>query len=518
MTNLVVARLTGGLGNQLFQYAAACGIAHATGGVAALDLSEFSGGSNPRSYALGRFGLDIAKLTATSFDPQFATVVIPAQDGLARIGQAGDIRLPVYRENNYEFEPALKSWRGSAYLYGFWQSWKYFDAIAGAIRARLTKLPRDNREQPHHIADGETVAVHVRRGDYLTGSPLTSFGTCEQGYYESAMALMRSRIVAAHFHVFSDDPEWCRQHFTGSDVTVISTAGGDAGDDLAAMASCRHHVIANSSLSWWGAWLGAGERSIVVAPMPWYSQSPRARDLIPDLWIRLDRRSGADWSNERSVVGRDLVSAVILARTGAQALQRTFACVEAQTYGNLQIVIALSNSDPATLRAAEELRAHDDRTRIVRGSHPGNALATGIAAATGTWVAFLDDNDVWLPSKLEVEIEAAYLTDADVVCSRTIPIAGPEGLPANYPPPGRPDCSLQELLAEGHFIAGISHTIARRTVLTAIADFGGHFDEAWVPGEENAAWPRLMWENRLVMLWERLVESQIPFLGRSRRG
>jgi hypothetical protein len=516
MTKLVVARLTGGLGNQLFQYAAACGVAHATGGAAALDITEYADGSGTHAHVLDRFGLDMPVVTGTSFDPQFATAIIPAQDGLARIGRPGDVRLPVYREDTYEFEPALKSWQGSAYLYGFWQSWKYFDDVAGALRARL-KIPTRYRELSDAAGTSDTVAVHVRRGDYLTGQRLAAFGICEPAYYDAAMALLRRRLAKPHFHVFSDDPPWCRRHFTGADVSVVSVDGGDATDDLAAMAHCRHHIVANSSLSWWGAWLGGGEGAIVVAPMPWYSQSPRARDLIPDHWIRLDRRTGAAWSAQRAP-GGGLVSAIILARSDASALERAFASVKAQTYGNLEIIIALSTRDPETRRMAEELRARDGATRLITASHAGAALAAAMMAAAGTWVACLDDHDAWLASKIEIEVEAAGLTDADVVLSRTIPIVGADGLPVSYPPPGRPDCSLEDLMADGHFIAGISHTVVRRTVLTAIDDIAGRLGEAWVPGDENGLWPRLIAESRSVTLWQRLVQSPIPFLRRSARG
>jgi hypothetical protein len=515
MTKLVVARLTGGLGNQLFQYAAACGVAHSAGAVAALDITEYADGSKTHAHALDRFGLDIPVVTGTSFDPQFANAIIPAQDGLARLGLQGDIRLPVYREDTYEFEPALKSWQGSsAYLYGFWQSWKYFDDIAPTIRGRL-KIPPRNSELAHRMEKtGDAVAVHVRRGDYLTGQRLAMFGVCEPSYYAAAMALMRSRLAKSRFYVFSDDPLWCHAHLADADVTIVSVDGGDAADDLAAMAHCRHRIIANSSLSWWGAWLGDGDGAITVAPMPWYSQSPRARDLIPDHWLRLDRRSGAAWSSSRSL-GGGLVSAIILVRSDAAALRRAFASVKAQTYGNMEIMIALSTRDSETVRAAEELREHDGATRIVTGSCPDSAFAAGIATAGGTWIAWLDDHDVWLPRKIEIEVEAAAMADADLVLSRTIPVAGPGGLPLNYPPPGRPDCSLEDFIADGHFIAGISHTLVRRTVLTALGDIDELLGQSWKPGDENGLWPRLMAESRVVTLWERLVESPIPFLRRS---
>jgi hypothetical protein len=509
MNKLVIVRLTGGLGNQLFQYAAAYGVARSIGAVAALDVTEYSDGSKTHASALDRFRLDMPLVTATSFDSQFKTAIIPAQDGLARIGCHGDAQLPVYREDVYEFEPALKSWPGSAYLYGFWQSWKYFDDVNDAICSRL-KIPRRTMELP---PSGDTVAVHVRRGDYLTGQRLAMFGICEPGYYDAAMALLRRRLAAPHFYFFSDDPQWCRAHFTGADVTIGSVEGWDAVDDLAAMAQCRHHIIANSSLSWWGAWLGGDEGGVTVAPMPWYSQSPRARDLIPDRWIRLHRRSGAEWAPRQSPGG--LVSAIILAHSNAASLKCAFGSVKAQTYQNLVIVIALSTRDAETMQAAEALAACDGATRIVAAARPGFALAAGIKAAGGVWIACIDDRDVWLPSKIEIEVEAAALMDADVVLSRTIPVAAPGGLPVNYPPPGRPDCSLEDFLGDGHFIAGISHTLVRRTVLTAFGDIDELLGESWMPGDENGLWPRLMAKSRVVTLWERLVESPIQYLRRS---
>jgi glycosyltransferase involved in cell wall biosynthesis len=250
-----------------------------------------------------------------------------------------------------------------------------------------------------------------------------------------------------------------------------------------------------------------------VAPMPWYTQSPRAGDLIPDRWIRLDRSCGIAWPVQRLRLPTPRITAVVLARSGPAALQRALNSVRSQSYANLDIVIALCDSAAETVAAAAELASHDDRTRLVQASRPGlgAALNAGLAQAEGEWIAFLDDCDIWLPSKIEVQLEAAHLASAPVVSCRTMPIEGPHGVPAIFPPPGPPSLSLPRLLKSGHFISGISHVLVHRRIVDAV----GSFDDQWSPEEDNNAWRRLLWDHHIVMLWERLVKSPIPYLGRS---
>jgi hypothetical protein len=468
--NFIVARLSGGLGNQLFQYAAACGIAESAECGIALDVSGFGAANERRSFALGRFELGAPLLSGATFDPQFTTASIPV---------SGDDTLvaPVRRENTYEFEPETKALRGPAYLYGFWQSWRYFDGIRDTLRRRLKIAP-----PPVNDETDASVAVHLRRGDYLREAAHQSFGPCAPAYYAAAMEFLRARVRGARFFIFSDDPHWCSSHFAERDITIVSRPRGDAVDDLARMAGCRHHIIANSSMSWWGAWLGEQVDSIVIAPIPWYNQSPQARDLIPDRWIRLNRTTGAPWSEEQRRVG-GAISVVVLRRGRADQAREAAACARAQTFPPQEILIESGPSVAAALNA-------------------------GINKARGDWIAFLDAGDAWLPDKLRIELETAYLTGADAVDCRTIPTAGPHGPPALYPPPGPPDCDLAALLRAGHFIAGISHTMARRRVLATMTPFA----DDWTPETPGAAWAAFLARPSTVMLWQRLVKSPIPWL------
>jgi hypothetical protein len=138
----------------------------------------------------------------------------------------------------------------------------------------------------------ESVSLHVRRGDYVSNARANAVhGTCSLAYYRQAIALVRERVIAPRFFIFSDDISWARAHLSFDDApaTFVDWNGPEAPqEDLRLMARCRHHVIANSSLSWWGAWLSTTPGQIVVSPRDWFStNNDRARDVVPERWIRI---------------------------------------------------------------------------------------------------------------------------------------------------------------------------------------------------------------------------------------
>ena len=517
MADIVVSRLTGGLGNQLFQYAAACGVAKANGGVAAIDVSSFAEGSEARPYALDRYDLGVPVLKGSSFDEEFRTAIVPTPRDLAGLNLGARLRLPVYREDNVmpvDAECRELAARGNLYLHGHWQSPKYFQGVSQTIRQRLTIAPSYPARQaiPGLMCATQSVAVHVRRGDYLLPWRYEGFGVCKPAYYDAAMTIARERIAHPHFFVFSDDPSWCALHLASGDVTIASSPHGDARDDLALMANCRHHILANSSLGWWGAFLSSHGRedSLIIAPIPWLSSAPRAQDLIPDHWIRLNRGTGADWRREQLGVGNERVSAIVLARGRPALLRRAVASVISQGHANLEIILVAAAPQSACRAAMDELARENACISLVITSDPGpgGALNAGVASATGAWIGFLDEEDVWLPEKIAMQLETAYLTGVEVVGCRTIPSDGARGLPALFPPPGPPECALGTMADCGQFIAGISHTILRRRVLQAI----GPFVEASAPHASSELWRRLAHGYTSVVMWHRLVASPIPYL------
>jgi hypothetical protein len=473
-------------------------------------VSALDADGGPRPYALAKYNLGVPLLRGTSFSPDFRVASITNLGGLEQLACGDTLALPVFRENNYEFEADVKCLRGSAYLFGFWQSWRYFDEISRTLRIRLTIPPTSD---PPDGSNDSSVAVHVRRGDYLLPSYLDSLGICELAYYRSAMSMLRDRITAPHFYVFSDEPEWCEQTFSAHDVTIVSARKSDVRDDLAKMALCRHYILANSSLSWWAAWLGAKKRSIVIAPVPWYTQSPRASDLIPQEWIRLNRANGLQGCRGSQKIGVEKISVIILAKNDLQSLLRAIDSVRAQSVEDIELIVAASSPIFESSDVKQQIMARDPRILVARPSGRGDgfALNAALAMTSGEWVAFLEDSDTWLPEKLRIQTEAAHLTGADAVSCRTIPIEGPSGKPQIYPPPGPPDCSLEAFIQLGYFVSGISHLLVRRKVLREIAPFDG----SWISNSECDQLHYILRRRRAVMLWERLLRSPTPYLARS---
>ena len=164
-------------------------------------------------------------------------------------------------------------------LFGYFQSPIYFDAITDSLRAELNALLANAMpplEQIHRkLADPQSVAVHVRRKDYLN---LPIFQVCDNAYYQKSMNQLRAHLPYAHFFIFSDDPEWCRAKFCDSDHEVIDSgkAANNPLHDLRLMSLASHHIIANSSYSWWAAWLGNKPEQQVIMPDRWYTHGIKA--------------------------------------------------------------------------------------------------------------------------------------------------------------------------------------------------------------------------------------------------
>jgi hypothetical protein len=200
----------------------------------------------------------------------------------------------VIQENQFHFSPDILYASNNVYLDGYWQSEKYFIEIADTIRQEFVlKLKPDEQNAllVEAIDKVNAVSVHVRRGDYVSNSLVSAIhGTCSSEYFNTAMRLIVQQIHDPHFFVFSDDIQWCQSNInTSYPLTFVDYNGPDnAHEDLRLMSLCRHHVIANSSFSWWGAWLSTGPDKLVIAPDRWFNDpSINTGDLIPSDWQRL---------------------------------------------------------------------------------------------------------------------------------------------------------------------------------------------------------------------------------------
>jgi len=292
---MIGAMVIGGIGNQMFQYAAARALALSRRTELMLDLSAFRRPDQfgiMRSFELDRLAIRVrepSSLSPLSF--MLARRSAPALRALSG--------WQIARERSLAYDPRFPAFPDRTYLAGYWQSWRYFEAAAERIHEELqprAPLSAASLRLQERMRGSPSLSLHVRRGDYVTSPGVTEFhGVLELDYYREAIRLVQGRIRDLRAFVFSDDLEWCRRAFEplGLDLTFVDcNQDADSWQDIHVMAACRHSIIANSSFSWWGAWLGdrgggAGDR-MVVAPLRWFvSADVPVADRFPPGWTIL---------------------------------------------------------------------------------------------------------------------------------------------------------------------------------------------------------------------------------------
>jgi hypothetical protein len=288
---MLLVSLKGGLGNQLFQYALGRKLAIANGAKLAFDTStldiERASGDTYRPFALE--GFKIATRAAT---PETIRGLKYPFGILSKAVRALDSR--VLRRQHIGFEPRILQIRDNAYLNGYWQSYKYFEDIRDTLLAELElkEWSPDAALLRKRMRDTESAAVHIRRGDFISNAASHKMqGTCSPAYYARAIAHIEKRVPDATWFVFSDDTEWVGKHIAfPREPVFVSGRGFTDAEELMLIAACKHAIIANSTFSWWGAWLNRNPDKIVVAPRPWSNTGkPPLADIIPPSWTLLPR-------------------------------------------------------------------------------------------------------------------------------------------------------------------------------------------------------------------------------------
>ena len=199
---------------------------------------------------------------------------------------------PIFLEaNTGQFSQRVFLCPKTCLLIGYWQSEKYFNTISDELRKEFVlvkELSSGSKKLYEQILlDPNSVSVHIRRGDYIAQS--MGHHLCSMDYYERAIDYLFQRHTEAKFYVFSDDIEWARANFIAQPNTVFIEPSENRLDaeELILMSCCHHHINANSSFSWWGAWLGEKEDSIVIVPNRWFVDRPFPEDRVPARWKRL---------------------------------------------------------------------------------------------------------------------------------------------------------------------------------------------------------------------------------------
>jgi len=290
---MIISRITSGLGNQLFQYATGRHLALKNKAALYLDLSyylyEYSD-DTVRPFKLDHFKVPYRLLQKSPMEyVSKATKLLPNRS-----------LPPVVRflkEKQFHFDQSILDARaGCIILEGFWQSEAYFRDDAQTIRQELTLADVPSPEFLHYQQQiGNTpvpVSIHIRRGDYVNHPEFSkTFGFVGLDYYKQALQQLNNHHENTQLYVFSDDHAWVHENLPLPDNTVFVQNTGPNGDvaDLVLMSQCRHHIIANSSFSWWGAWLNPHADKLVITPRKWYKQQPtwNTKDLLPSTWMAL---------------------------------------------------------------------------------------------------------------------------------------------------------------------------------------------------------------------------------------
>ena len=296
---MIVVHLTGGLGNEMFQYAAGRALAARRGAELVLDPSWFEGEGGGevgfiRRYELGCFELD-ARVARVQDVARFPRSRVEAR--LRRVLPGRPV-LRVLEEPAFGAPmPQIVDAPDNTSLRGYWQDPSYF-ADAEALLRRDFTFRRDVVEKGAATAKEiessriPTLAVHVRRGTYLSDPGIRErLGALGEDYFRTAIGTVSSQHGDLRVFVFSDDPVWCRARLKlDHETTVIGGEKDTWPTIMHLMSLCDHQVIANSSLSWWGAWLNTKPGKIVIAPRPWLLDARWDDEhRVPGEWIRIDR-------------------------------------------------------------------------------------------------------------------------------------------------------------------------------------------------------------------------------------
>jgi len=287
---MVIVRLIGGLGNQLFQYALGRALAASRSTTLKLDITDYET-YKVQAYALRDFNV------AESFATRNEIRRLRGGGWMARQPSRRLHRLIPFRRDSYilekgfSFDPEVLKSPDDIYLEGYWQSEKYFTSIEGLLRRELTlrhSLSGRNQEMAVRIAGCNAVSLHVRRGDYVSNPDSSRLhGLCGADYHQAAVRRIAEVVPQPHLFVFSDDPQWAAGNLHLEHPATMVTGNEIRRDyeDLRLMSLCKHHIVANSSFSWWGAWLDTNPDKIVIAPERWFAHAQHdTRDLFPPTW------------------------------------------------------------------------------------------------------------------------------------------------------------------------------------------------------------------------------------------
>ncbi|MBE1285415.1 MAG: alpha-1,2-fucosyltransferase [Rhodobacteraceae bacterium] len=278
---MITTRLHGRLGNQMFQYAAAVGLAERLGTDVALDSRE----AQARGEGVLTRVFDLPVVAPRHLPPLKSKN--PVKYGLWRkLGTVPKFQ----RETHLGYNTRIESLIDGAYLHGYWQSERYFAHSQARIRRDFAFPPLTetrNSDMAQRIQRCTSISLHVRRGDYLT---LSAHVLCDDAYYAAALQKVADGLNDPQIFVFSDDPQWAKDNLPlPFPKTVVDFNGPETDfEDMRLMSMCQHNIIGNSSFSWWAAWLNDNPDKRVAGPTRWFGDPELHNpDILPEGWLKI---------------------------------------------------------------------------------------------------------------------------------------------------------------------------------------------------------------------------------------
>lgn len=286
---MVTVKIVGGLGNQMFQYAYAKALQQ-KGYNVNLDISAFETYTLHGGYGLHSYNIDL-KIAHKNELNKFITVGF-----ISKIRNKLKIKnSKIITETTLLFEKKFLNIENNKYIDGYFQTEKYFSNIRDVILHQFTikdKISNYSKDMKYAIEHANiSASLHIRRGDYLSSLNSNIHGTCNLEYYKKAIIFLNSKFGEINYFIFSDDMAWVKENLKIDQAIYIdSKEKRIPHEDIYLMSLCDHNIIANSTFSWWGAWLNQNNEKIVIAPKRWFNDEgleKQSKDIISEDWVRL---------------------------------------------------------------------------------------------------------------------------------------------------------------------------------------------------------------------------------------
>ncbi|WP_150464417.1 alpha-1,2-fucosyltransferase [Francisella sp. XLW-1] len=276
---MIIVKIVGGLGNQMFQYAYARAL-ESRGYDVKIDISEFSKYKLHGGYQLNRYGISIHTIyDKKSYFQKIRNKIIK--------------KFYFIKEESLDFDTKYLNLNNKQYVEGYFQSERYFIDIRNILLKEFIiqePLSKYTRLMEEKISKNKSCSVHIRRGDYTSDKNINVHGVCSIDYYMKAIDIVNSYNPCTNFFIFSDDIVWCKKFFNNDKIFFVDNHGRVPHEDIYLMSLCNNNIIANSSFSWWGAWINQDDNKIVIAPKNWFAATvlqEQSQDIVCDGWLKI---------------------------------------------------------------------------------------------------------------------------------------------------------------------------------------------------------------------------------------